>query len=302
MAIPRPGSAHKAAAQPSSRLNARRSRPARAAGAGRHPALPGHHYLVTLYPAGQYSDDRNLSARQRLWHNQTPFFDIADWVLGLAGVSAGMRVLDVGCGNGVYLRTLRERGVRAAGCDRSMGMLRTAAHPALVNADAAALPVRDRSADVVLAAHMLDLVPDRPSAFRELRRVLAPGGVCVAVTNGSQHLRSLRELLEHAVRRDDPGWRMIPPTRTFAAENALEQLGMVFGSVSCVRPASAGPVVIRDAAVAAGYVASLASHYQDEVSRPWDDVAGDVGQDVQAVIDSQGSFTTRGDLAAFVCR
>ena len=31
-----------------------------------------------------------------------------------------------------------------------------------------------------------------------------------------------------------------------------EALGAVFGSVSCVRPASAGPAVIRDAAVAAG--------------------------------------------------
>ena len=257
---------------------------------------------MTPNPPGQYSDDRNLSARQRLWHNQTPFFDIAGWVLGLAGVSPGMRVLDAGCGNGVYLRTLRERRVRAAGCDLSMGMLRAAAHPALVNADVAALPVRDGAVNVVLAAHMLDLVPDRHSALRELRRVLAPGGVCVAVTNGSQTLRSLRELVEKAVHGGDPGWRMIPPTRAFAAENAPEQLGVVFGSVSCVRPASAGPVVIRDAAVAADYVASLASHYQGEVSRPWDDVVADVRHDVQAVIDSQGRFTTRSDLAAFVCR
>ena len=54
--------------------------------------------------------------------------------------------------------------------------------------------------------------------------------------------------------------------------------------------------------VAAGYVASLASHYQAETTRPWDDVVEDVRRDVQAVIDRQGSFITAGDLAAFVCR
>jgi hypothetical protein len=49
-------------------------------------------------------------------------------------------------------------------------------------------------------------------------------------------------------------------------------------------------------------VASLASYYQAETTRPWDDVVEAVRGDVQAVIDRQGSFMTAGDLAAFVCR
>ncbi|HYZ57767.1 MAG TPA: class I SAM-dependent methyltransferase [Streptosporangiaceae bacterium] len=48
------------------------------------------------------------------------------WVLDLARLSPGMRVLDAGCGNGVYLRALWDRQVRAVGCDLSMGMLRAA--------------------------------------------------------------------------------------------------------------------------------------------------------------------------------
>lgn len=96
-------------------------------------------------------------------------------VLDLAGLSPGVRVLDAGCGNGLYLRGLRERRARAMGCDLSWGMLRAVTHPALLNADVAALPVRDGAVDVVIAAHMLDLVPDRPAALRELRRVLVPG-------------------------------------------------------------------------------------------------------------------------------
>jgi SAM-dependent methyltransferase len=213
-----------------------------------------------------------------------------------------MRVLDVGCGNGEYLHRLRDYQVRAVGCDLSMGMLRAASHPALVNADAAALPLADGVVDVVLAIHMLYHVPDRDSAVRELRRVLAAGGICIAVTNGGQHTRSLRALVERAVRDQTPGWRMRAATHAFSAENAPAQLGTAFDSVTCVRPASNAPVVIRDAAVAADYVASLADHYQDEVARPWDDVVEAVRQQVQAVIDDRGAFVTSGDLAGFLCR
>jgi SAM-dependent methyltransferase len=257
---------------------------------------------VTLHSPAQYADDRNLSARQRFWRHQDPYFDIVGWVLGLARLSPGMRVLDAGCGNGVYLRGLRDRQARALGCDLSAGMLRAAAHPALLNADVTALPLRDGAVDVALAVHMLYHVPSREAAIRELRRVVAAGGTCIAVTNGDRHTRSLRALVERAVREEAPGWQMRPATHAFTAENAAVQLGAAFETVTCVRPASTPPVVIRDAAVAAGYVASLASHHQDQTARPWDDVADDVRRQVQAIIDNEGAFITSGDLAAFICR
>jgi len=259
--------------------------------------------LVEVNPPGQYADDRNLRARQRLWRCQVPFFDIAAWVLELAGLAPDMRVLDAGCGNGVYLRALRERRATAVGCDLSLGMLRGVTHSALVNADVTALPFREGAFDVVLVAHMLDLVPDRRDAVCELRRVLAPEGTCVAVTNGARHLRSLRALIERVVRTDGPGWQMAAPTwGTFTADNAPAQLGVAFKQVSCARPSRAGPVVITDATVAAHYVASLADHYQPQVGRPWGEVTEDVRKQVQAVIDAEGEFRTAGDVAAFVCR
>jgi SAM-dependent methyltransferase len=240
-----------------------------------------------------------------MWQYQSPYFDIVGWVLELARLAPGLRVLDAGCGNGEYLSRLRDYQVRTVGCDLSMGMLRAASHPALLNADVAALPLRDGAFDVVLAIHMLYHVPDRESAVRELRRVLAAGGICIAVTNGGQHTRSLRTLVERAVRDgtpETPGWRMRPATWAFTAENAPAQLGAAFDSVTCVRPASNASVVIRDAAVAAGYIASLADHHQSEVARPWDDVVESVRQQVQAVIDEHGAFVTSGDLVAFICQ
>ncbi len=155
---------------------------------------------------------------------------------------------------------------------------------------------------MVLAVHMLYHVPDREVAVRELRRVLAPGGRCIAVTNGVQHLLPLRRLTEQAVRRVTPGWQMRHATHAFSAENAPAQLGAAFGSVTCVRRDSRAPVVICDAGLAADYVASWASFYQDQTARPWPEVADDVRREVQAVIDRDGAFTASGDAAAFICR
>jgi len=252
---------------------------------------------MRLNPPGQYADDRNLAARQRLWQQQEPRFDLPAWVLDLAGVEPGMLVLEVGCGNGAYLRVLRDRGARAVGCDLSLGILRTAGHPALVNGDVARLPVRDGAMDVVLACHVLDLVADRAAAIAELRRVLAPGGRMVAVINGAAHIRALRYLIDQA-----SGATLWPAARDrFSAENGAGQLAAAFGEVRRTRPDPVHPVVIRDAAVAADYVASLADHYQDDIARPWADVVEDVRGHVQAIIGEQGAFTTYGDVAAFLC-
>lgn len=258
---------------------------------------------MPLNPATQYADDSNLRARQRLWEHQRPPFDIVGWGLDVAGVAPGRSVLDLGCGNGVYLREMRARRIMAVGCDLSLGMLRSASpHRPLVNADATSLPLRDGSFDVVLAPHMLYHVPDRVAAVHELRRVLRAGGVCAVVTNGAHHMRSLRTLVEAAAAPGAPGWEMSPSTHAFSLENGAAQLRVAFESVACVRPHGVAPVLIDDADVAAGYVASVADLYQHEVARPWAEVVQDVRRGVQAVIDADGAFTVSGDSGAFVCR
>jgi SAM-dependent methyltransferase len=259
---------------------------------------------MALNPGTQYSDDRNLRARQQLWKYQSPPFDIVDWVLDVAAVAPGLEVLDVGCGNGAYLREIRARQANAVGCDLSLGMLRSAApHTALLNADVIKLPLPENSFDAVLAPHMLYHVPDREAAAYELRRVLRPDGVCVAVTNGTQHLRSLRELVEAAANHGMSGWQMRnPSTHAFSLENGESQLAGAFSSVTCVRPPGVAAVTIKDASVAADYVASVADHYEDEIARPWSEVVEDVRRSVQRVIDAEGAFAVSGDVGAFVCR
>jgi len=262
---------------------------------------------VSLNPPSQYAADANLRARQRLWEHQQPPFDLVSWILELAelGPASTQRVLDVGCGNGLYLAQLRSWNIAAVGCDLSQGMVDVAraTGAALLNADVTRLPFAAAAFDVVLAPHMLYHVADRATAVSELRRLTRSGGRCVVVTNGVEHMRSLRSLVESAVRAATPGWEMRnPATHAFCLENGEAQLRSAFTEVACVRATAAAPVVLTDASVAADYVASVADHYQPETTRPWSEVVYEVRGLVQREIDASGSFVIQGHSGAFVCR
>jgi len=99
-----------------------------------------------------------------------------------AGISKGMRVLDVCTGSGQVSRAavdLVEDEGWVCGLDASMNMLR-ASRPfvstPLVQALAEMLPVADQSFDAITMGYALRHVADLRATFREYHRVLRPGG------------------------------------------------------------------------------------------------------------------------------
>jgi SAM-dependent methyltransferase len=90
--------------------------------------------------------------------------------------------LEIGCGTGIHAATVRELGWTPLGVDRSAGMLRHArARLPIVRADAGRLPLRDRAVPAVVAVMVHTDMPDYHGVVREVRRVLAPGGVFVHI-------------------------------------------------------------------------------------------------------------------------
>jgi ubiquinone biosynthesis O-methyltransferase len=105
-------------------------------------------------------------------------------ILELAGNVAGLRVLDIGCGDGELTLRLWERGAQITGIDASPEMIEAAraraknrqAPVAFEVAAAEQLPFESERFDVVVAITILCFVPNAAPVFREIARVLRPSG------------------------------------------------------------------------------------------------------------------------------
>lgn len=98
------------------------------------------------------------------------------------------RVLDVGCGNGLYMRTLAGSCREVTGIDITQSWLEAAQaafarhgsrNCALCKASGMALPFAEGSFDLVYSFSTLVLVPDIEAVMAEMVRVLKPGGFVV---------------------------------------------------------------------------------------------------------------------------
>ncbi|HXK34464.1 MAG TPA: class I SAM-dependent methyltransferase [Dehalococcoidia bacterium] len=90
----------------------------------------------------------------------------------------GKRILDIGCGLGVYVRKFREFSDRVYGIDIDEKRLRKGAEttPGLALAVGEHLPFKDGAFDVIVLNEVIEHVRDDAATLAEAERVLAPGG------------------------------------------------------------------------------------------------------------------------------
>ena len=195
-----------------------------------------------------YSSEDRLETRLAVWRGDSEGRQPQDLAAASIGSEAPNEILEVGCGTGAFAARLLSELPAATliATDQSMRMVeltRQRGVDARV-ADVMDLPFGDATFDVVVAMWMLYHVPDLEGALAQVRRVLRPGGLFVAATNGDEHLA---DLLGEA-----GGDRLITQ---FSLENGRAALARHFGHVE--RSEVATRAVFPDHASAQAYLATF---------------------------------------------
>src|SRR5215211_7301852 len=142
-------------------------------------------------------------------------------------VRPGDRVLDVGCGSGVFLRAAADRGAQVFGLDASEPLLEIAREVApeadLRLGDMQALPYDDDSFDVVAGFNTFFFADDMVAALREAGRVAKPGGPVVIQVWGRPERCDLTPMKD-AIRSFLPSPSDAPPMPALYEPGALEVL------------------------------------------------------------------------------
>ena len=138
---------------------------------------------------------------EALWERVPEGLEPSDFELRrrflLDGLSAGRRVLDVGCGEGAFTSELARAGARVVGVDVAEEPLRRARSrdPSLdlrLVEPAGPWELPDSSFDVVWAGEVIEHVADTASWMSELRRVLCSGGLLLISTPAHELTERLR--------------------------------------------------------------------------------------------------------------
>lgn len=177
----------------------------------------------------QYQNATNINARIALHRdfsmNPEGWFP---WLFRQMPLKPGMKVLELGCGNGaLWLENLKRvpSEIHILLSDSSEGMVREVQRRlsadqrfSFQTIDMNRIPFPDQSFDLVIADHVLFYSNALNHTLKEIRRVLKPEGVLAASTYGAKHMKEITELVQE-----------FNPEIRLAAENLYDQFGLENG-------------------------------------------------------------------------
>ena len=184
--------------------------------------------------ASQYRNSSNLTARIDLHNrysvNRQGWFP---WLFSLLHLKDGMKVLELGCGDGALWTKnpdLDAEHLDISLSDISDGMVRDARRNitqalkeftdcfSYYTFDCSRIPFEKRSMDLVIANHVLFYCEDIRKVLKESRRVLRDGGRFICSAYGSRHMQEITQLVQE-----------FDPHIVLSADRLYERLGLDSG-------------------------------------------------------------------------
>jgi DNA-binding transcriptional MerR regulator/phospholipid N-methyltransferase len=196
----------------------------------------------------QYKESGNLQKRINIHAYSTSKTNWYQWVFDGLQLESGMKVLELGCGNGMLWIAMRHqlpKDLQIFMTDSSENMLQSAKNKigeyaelykekniqfVFLQKDAESFSIEENGFDRIIANHMLYHVTNenRYKLLETCERLLKSEGMFYASTVGNTHLRELFSLVKEFDHKIDvPNWM----TKNFELENGAEQLKQVFANV-----------------------------------------------------------------------
>jgi len=196
-------------------------------------------------------------------HNE--FIDMPATLSLLAASLKGKKILDAGCGSGIYSTLLAQKGAVVTGVDISSKMIEIAkkelpgkvAVTYLVG-DLYDLPVKDQEFDIIVCAYVLENVEKLAPVFAEFNRVLKSKGNCVfsishplranskKIEKDGKQVWQVEDYFDRSLRHSDFGNGMIVPKYKRTLEDyvtALSGAGFLVKKILEPQPIKAGQKV-----------------------------------------------------------
>lgn len=179
----------------------------------------------------QYRNASNITSRinlhQLFSHNTQGWFP---WIYEQCNIKPGMRILEIGCGDGslwTINHELLPDNISITVSDISDGMLRDTRRSigaddlrfTFACFDCHDIPYKDNSFDIVIANHVLFYCEHINEVCAEVARVLRPDGSFICSTYGSNHMKEISELVSSFDNRI-----------TLSAESLYEHFGLDNGN------------------------------------------------------------------------
>jgi ubiquinone/menaquinone biosynthesis C-methylase UbiE len=235
---------------------------------------------------------------------------LTQWVFDNISKENNLKVLELGCGNGLLWRLNAKRvpGTwEITLSDFSVGMIHDAKNTIgdsiknityeVINIEH--IPFEDHSYDLIIANNMLYHVPDRNKALSEIQRVLKKNGTFYATTFSKYYMKEMKEIISEYRAKPVKENATNDLIQNFSIEDGGEQLKKYFNNI-VLKPYD-NILIINEAEPFINFIYSTVGIQRDKIIFN-EDEREPLTEFVKNIIERKGNISIPANSGLFICK